>query len=680
MVNKKSAKIVALLLIVSLFHYDYVCWAAPGSTSVRTHKKASSEDLREGASAKVYIIEDAHCLPSAQKEIAGILGNLYENDGVQSIYIEGCSGEQDFDYLRSYPLKTHKTKLLDEYLDEGKISGVEYFSALLPESLPLKVHGIEEKKNYQDNIDALCRVTRQRSVASKLEILKTYFQAELEPKISFIRGYDPYDPATMLRVISEGSVSISSRLQHKYPVIWQYTDGVEHLSDISLSQVLLEGKKFVGHYPSQNIKQRVTDLLIDPYTSCSIDQSIIDKIGDSSDYTHLKHYLLTLNDVSNFNPDDISENLSHFLEEYAYSYCDSDYTLQLVKAYFFCLRFEKLAALEFSEKQLSVCHQTVVPALPSSLPSDMRETFSQITTMYSGLLDDAVSFYEAARNRNSYMYDNFLEQFTAANESCAIVIGGFHSKDLQQLLVSHKMTFEVIRPSTIVGSGIDKNIYFQHFVSHIPQTAHSMPNNSSLAPAPILSLSNDFMYVDAPSHNWFNMFFDQLIEPLKKMPSLAVGWMKSISGQLIRHSGKTVRGLFLLTMISTAVASIGSNALGSEEAMPGNRMEQFYLAPGQTEEGTESIEELLIENRFKYHSDYKDAKELTKYLDSNIMHLQDAAIQLLEERHDVAAMLDYIETWGVSQCKTSIYRIVAGRKELCRPFSNRCDARYENSW
>lgn len=104
-----------------------------------------------GTSGKtVFLIKDAHCDYAAQKTIASIIDWIVSRYGVTLVNLEGGSGEYDFRAIDKIDNEEAKRSVLEEHLNQGKISGPEYYRILNNDKVSLA--GIEDAYLYQENL------------------------------------------------------------------------------------------------------------------------------------------------------------------------------------------------------------------------------------------------------------------------------------------------------------------------------------------------------------------------------------------------------------------------------------------------------------------------------------------------------------------------------------------------
>ena len=107
-----------------------------------------------GTDRVIINIQDLHCHPKVQKNIANIIETFDKKFGVQKIYLEGAYGDVSTKWIAD---KTNNNKnVIEQMLDTGRLTGAEYYSALSGKTDLIK--GLEEKEPYLDNIKRLGKI------------------------------------------------------------------------------------------------------------------------------------------------------------------------------------------------------------------------------------------------------------------------------------------------------------------------------------------------------------------------------------------------------------------------------------------------------------------------------------------------------------------------------------------
>ena len=176
-----------------------VIFTAPSAlqlpTSIGRVEETFSADKTDGPA--VYLIQDAHAVYDAQKNITEIIHHLRKHSGVTSVAFEGGSGEMDAAVLRAIPDGFLKEKILDEFMRRGELSGTARAAA--EDDGSAVYAGLEDWPLYEKNyvaylaaqdakpqaLDAAARAglaldeTRARVYPPDLERLHTARSAEM---------------------------------------------------------------------------------------------------------------------------------------------------------------------------------------------------------------------------------------------------------------------------------------------------------------------------------------------------------------------------------------------------------------------------------------------------------------------------------------------------------------------
>lgn len=105
----------------------------------------------EGRSEKtVFIIQDAHEIPDAQRSIQKLIDFLQKQYGVRLVALEGAASDLDAQIFKSFPDQNLLKKVFDQYFDEGELAGGT--AAALFNTTPSIYHGIEDWGLYEEGL------------------------------------------------------------------------------------------------------------------------------------------------------------------------------------------------------------------------------------------------------------------------------------------------------------------------------------------------------------------------------------------------------------------------------------------------------------------------------------------------------------------------------------------------
>ena len=112
---------------------------------------ASIKETFKGRNEKiVFIIQDAHSVPDAQRNIQRLLDLVQKKYGVRLVALEGASSVLDPHIFQSFPDRALLQKVLDQYFQEGELAGGTA-AAILNET-PAIYEGVEDWESYEEGL------------------------------------------------------------------------------------------------------------------------------------------------------------------------------------------------------------------------------------------------------------------------------------------------------------------------------------------------------------------------------------------------------------------------------------------------------------------------------------------------------------------------------------------------
>jgi len=127
----------------------------------------------------VINVQDLHCHPEVQRNISKILSGLDEKFGLKNVYVEGGYGNIDTSWLCSVKDEAVKKRVMESLVDQGRLTGAEYYSAL--SNRPGLLKGLEDEAVHKANIVRLGKILEK----------KPYFGQkikELEKELEFMEA------------------------------------------------------------------------------------------------------------------------------------------------------------------------------------------------------------------------------------------------------------------------------------------------------------------------------------------------------------------------------------------------------------------------------------------------------------------------------------------------------------
>ena len=119
----------------------------------------TEEVFKSSNPAHLYLIQDAHTNPSAQKNIAKTIDLLVRNKNVRWVFIEGGFGNDSLSGFRASD-RTKRERLADSYLAKGELSGAEYLDLLSDKNFTL--WGVEDRALYSRSLEVYSKIAKNR--------------------------------------------------------------------------------------------------------------------------------------------------------------------------------------------------------------------------------------------------------------------------------------------------------------------------------------------------------------------------------------------------------------------------------------------------------------------------------------------------------------------------------------
>jgi hypothetical protein len=113
-----------------------------------------------GRKPVVVSIQDLHCNPEVQRNIAKILAELDKKYGLNRVYVEGGYGDVSTAWLCNIQDKALRKEVAEALLDQGKLTGTEYYSVMA--NRPALLKGLEDRALHQENVIRLGKILEKK--------------------------------------------------------------------------------------------------------------------------------------------------------------------------------------------------------------------------------------------------------------------------------------------------------------------------------------------------------------------------------------------------------------------------------------------------------------------------------------------------------------------------------------
>ncbi|HXV27854.1 MAG TPA: hypothetical protein VD913_02715, partial [bacterium] len=127
----------------------------------------------------VILIQDAHAIPEAQKNIQKLINYFQTAHGINVIALEGAASEIDPQIFKSFPDKRLLRDLLDDYYEKGELTGGN--AAAILNDTASQYHGIEDWDLYEQGLSLyLEAMKKEERLGEKLRAADRQMQEEKE--------------------------------------------------------------------------------------------------------------------------------------------------------------------------------------------------------------------------------------------------------------------------------------------------------------------------------------------------------------------------------------------------------------------------------------------------------------------------------------------------------------------
>lgn len=127
---------------------------SPAAVSIPAALGEIQEKYQGDAGKTVILIQDAHSVYEAQKSIEGLFHFFQEKYGVNLMGVEGGSGVLSPFLLQSHPDREYRARIMEDYLQQGELSGAVTAAAAFPRQSRVRILALEDKALYESAIRA----------------------------------------------------------------------------------------------------------------------------------------------------------------------------------------------------------------------------------------------------------------------------------------------------------------------------------------------------------------------------------------------------------------------------------------------------------------------------------------------------------------------------------------------
>lgn len=440
----------------------------------------------------VINIQDLHCNPSAQYNIAKIIDFFTERYEIEDIYIEGGIGKIDLGWINNVN-EERREDLLKTLIDSGQMTGAEYF-ALRKNKNSLK--GLEDKELYEKNIERLAEILSKQDdmqlikdeLDAKIEVLKElYLSKESIMMLDFSTKHrsghisDKVYFGKMRKMLQKNGIS-----SDKIDVFLEISEISSKLSRektfFEVNTFLSDAKSMFSRNDYISIMQSVKNAS-DVFELCSFLNSLhsFDVLKYPQIYNTARlSYLMSRNNIIS-----LIETEQNALYELLYLNSSNNSERDILFLLLQSENFKNYISGNITSENLSVFEKNredffLILDKYTGLSGKMKENGMNtvLSEYYSANTERDIIFYKMLFGRMPQRDESAVFEFDIQNDSelffealkkgkkaKIVITGGFHTKGLSNIFKENKISYLVVTPSVNSISENYENIYNNYILA-----------------------------------------------------------------------------------------------------------------------------------------------------------------------------------------------------------------------
>ncbi len=425
----------------------------------------------------VLLIQDAHVNYEGQKHYAAILDRFASEQGLRLILVEGGSGDVGLANLRQHRTKEGRRSFAERMLKEGIFAGHEYLD--VASDHPLILWGIEDPTRYEGNLRQFLIVEKMQPVVlpalenlnQVVESLKLrYYNNDLKTLAIEKQAYQQEKRSLddYVRYLA-GLMERAGMEKKDFPNLDRYLRSNELQKSLDMKAVGQDQRAAVQKLQPALAAEELARL------TEAANQSKQGKISQhqfyfqlrllmeakgvaSKDFPNLDDYFHYLEARAAMDFRGMLSELSRVPRVLAAALAKSDEEKRLVEIADGLDALDRLIRLKWVPEDVERFRESREQWKVANWMLFLQEQTAKAGETFSidfvpGDLDDAVNaalgFYEAARDRDEEMVRRSIEKMDQSGERiAALILGGFHTEHISQLLVEQGIQVAVITPRT----------------------------------------------------------------------------------------------------------------------------------------------------------------------------------------------------------------------------------------
>ena len=459
-----------------------------------SYGKITSADYRNSDTV-VINIQDLHSHPEVQRNINNIISLFDEKYGVKNVYLEGAYGQVSTKWLTVAKDDNIKNAVMNKLLENGRLTGAEYFSASKGKTEIIK--GLENKEAYFDNLKRFgALIDNQETITLHIDSIKDTVKQLQE------QYYNRQQKK--IEELSAGYVSGTIEANKYFALMKKHAEklavDIDMYPNLSMYLTLLEKQKEINYQKTtQELQMFVVKLKESlPYNAYKM---LLSETKNFSQMDKLYGYMIKLSRQYNL---DLSGNFRELEKFFAYiELSQAINPLELIKEE---QNFKDEINDRFSENKaeedvvfLSSFVRYYQDYLTGKITTDdckyyqqNIDRFKQVWVKYidnreivdlSDYEQMSDTFYKINFERNHYFIDNMrdvldgnkiegvvegkdelqktMNSLQQAKEVYVTVTGGFHTQEMAAMLSRAGITNIVITPNVTGDTKVAEETYYK---------------------------------------------------------------------------------------------------------------------------------------------------------------------------------------------------------------------------
>lgn len=451
-------------------------------------------------------IQDLHCHPETQKNIAKIIEQINKNYKLDQVYLEGAVGSVDTSLLSSLKKTEFGNQIIESLLNMGRLSGAEYYSVVKDKNK--FITGIEDNAIYEENIQLLNKILsvypQVSTICGQLDseiksVKKDYFNKDIRKleRLTYKFKKNKINAKTYYGELEKAANKVNEPLD-KYENVKLYLSLLNKMKGINLEKISQQFKTYVTVLRSQI-----------PY------KQYVELSGTSNNFANMEN---------------ISSELLSLSKQYGI--CDK-YNLPQLEEYLECLEFNKnINPINFVKEEKNLIsniyiklgrtkYEQEVAFLADFIPTikdyftanittedyyRFKEKFTEFRHIWNSYFSEntAKELDEYAQMLSKYHENNLkrdkifadvlapsgvsggdmqikgidLDNILKNKKIKLVITGGFHTKGLEKIFDERKISYIVLTPKVTHTDPGSNNVYLetiQEYVDILNDTVNIRP-------------------------------------------------------------------------------------------------------------------------------------------------------------------------------------------------------------